>query len=102
MPRKSPYAINLSPKERQELCARSRKYTSSYFQVIRAKIILLAAAGLENKEIGRKLAVPRQIVSKWRKRFFENRMAGLEDYPRHGRPCRFSPSNNDGSKSARL
>jgi hypothetical protein len=35
--------------------------------------------------------VPRQVVSKWRKRFFEERLAGLHDQPRHGRPPVFSP-----------
>ena len=102
MPRKSPYIIILSDLEKQELERKARKYTSQYFTVIRAKIILLAAQGLENKEIGLKLDIPRQIVSKWRKRFFEKRIEGLNDQPRHGRPCRFSPSSHDGSKSTRM
>ena len=58
---------------------------------MRARVILLASEGLENKEIGERLELPRQIVSKWRKRFFEDRLAGLQDRPRQGRPCRFSP-----------
>jgi DNA-binding NarL/FixJ family response regulator len=45
---------------------------------MRAKIALLAADGLSNKEIGLRLDLPRQIVSKWRKRFFEKRLAGLQ------------------------
>jgi len=69
----------------------ARKYTSPYYEVLRAKVILLAAEGLENKEIGERLDLPRQIVSKWRKRFFEQRLAGLQDRPRHGRPCCFPP-----------
>lgn len=35
---------------------------------------------------------PRQIVSKWRKRFFDKRLAGLEERPWGGRPARFPPS----------
>ena len=69
----------------------ARKYTSSYRDVIRAKIALYAAAGLDNDEIAARLDTPRQIVSKWRKRFFEERFGGLEERPRGGRPTRFSP-----------
>lgn len=91
MPRKSPYYIKLSDDERGRLASQARKYTSSYRDVIRAKIILLAADGLENDEIARRVGTPRQIVSKWRKRFFEEGFSGLEDQPRRGRPARFSP-----------
>ena len=41
----------------------------AYFQVIRAKIVLLAADGWSNKEVGERLDVPRLVVSKWRKRW---------------------------------
>ena len=91
MPRKSPYHISLTNNERGALKEIARKYTSPYYDVIRAKVILLAAEGLENKEIGKHLDLPRQIVSKWRKRFFYERMAGLHDRPRQGRPRSFSP-----------
>ena len=57
--------------------ARVRKYTSPYRDVIRAKIVLLAAQGLSNDRIAARLDTPRQIVSKWRKRFYENRFPGL-------------------------
>ena len=91
MPRKSPWLIELSTEERERLEAVARKYTSSYRDVIRAKIALYAAAGLGNDEIATRLDTPRQIVSKWRKRFFEERFRGLEERPRGGRPARFSP-----------
>ena len=58
---------------------------------MRARVILLASEGTENKEIGERLELPRQIVSKWRKRFFEERLDGLRDRPRQGRPCHFPP-----------
>ena len=93
MPRKSPYSIVLTANERALVEAWARRYTSPYFHVIRAKIILLAADGLSNKGIAERLDVPRQIVSKWRKRFHEHRLAGLEDEPRAGRPPDFSPSS---------
>ena len=91
IPRKSPYFINLSFHEKSALQQIARKYTLPYFMVVRAKAILLAADGLENKQIGEKLDLPREIISKWRKRFFDERLDGLYDRPRRGRPSRFSP-----------
>ena len=91
MPRESPFVIELSDAERTRLEAMARKYTSSYREVIRAKIVLYAAKGLENDEIAQRLDTPRQIVSKWRKRFFQERLAGLDERPRRGRPAEFSP-----------
>ena len=90
-PRHSPYVIALTADERAALEARARKYTSPYRDVIRAKIVLLAAEGLGNDLIATRLDTPRQIVSKWRHRFFEDRMPGLEEEPRGGRTARFSP-----------
>jgi transposase len=81
----------LSEQERAELESRARRYTSPYRDVIRAKIILLAAQGIDNDVIGGRLDMPRQIVSKWRQRFFLERLAGLDEQPRGGRPARFSP-----------
>ena len=91
MPRESPYQIVLSDQERDELEARARRYTSSYAQVIRTKIVLMAAEGLRNDQIAARLDTPRQVVSKWRKRFYEQRLAGLDDLPRVGRPPAFPP-----------
>ena len=90
-PRHSPYVIELTADERAALETRARKYTSPYRDVIRAKIVLLAAEGLGNDLIAARLDTPRQIVSKWRHRFFEDRMPGLEEEPRGGRTARFSP-----------
>ena len=92
MPRSSPYVITLTAKERRVLEARAHQYTLSYRDVVRAKIVLLSAEGLENKQIGERLDMPRPVVSKWRKRFFLERLAGLEDRSRRGRPSAFSPS----------
>src|SRR5438067_7524761 len=94
MPRKSPYIIKLTRKERAELVERSRRCTSTYRQVIRAKIVLLAGKGLANDVIATWLGTPRQIVSKWRQGFCILRLSGLEEQPRGGRPARFSPQCN--------
>jgi transposase len=66
---------------------------------VRAKIVLLAAEGLENTAIGQRLDMPRPVVSKWRHRFYRDRLAGLEERPRGGRPSTFSP--NDDAWAAR-
>ena len=91
MPRQSPYLITLNRGEKSVLEDVANKYTSPYFKVVRAKIVLMAAAGLRNDQIAERVSLPRQIVSKWRKRFFEERLEGLENLPRSGRPPRFSP-----------
>jgi len=97
MPRISPYEIVLNAEERRELEDTARKYTSPYKEVIRARIVLYAAEGLQNDAIASRLDTPRQIVSKWRKRFFEERLDGLRDEPRRGRPARFSPQHRGRS-----
>jgi hypothetical protein len=92
MPRTSPYTVRLSSAEKSYLETMARKYTAPYRSVIRAKIVLLAAQGRPNDQIAASLSLPRQIVSKWRKRFCQERLAGLEDEPRTGRPVD-SPSS---------
>jgi hypothetical protein len=91
MPRTTPFSITLTTHERATLEELARKYTSPYFHVVRAKVILMAAQGLRNVQIAQRVSLPRQIVSKWRKRFFEERLEGLENLPRSGRPPSFSP-----------
>ena len=91
MPQKSPFAIKLGAEERRILEERARKYTAPYFRVVRAKMILLAAQGLGNDEIAARLDVGRDVVSQWRKRFCEQRVAGLEEHARSGRPRAFPP-----------
>ena len=91
MSRTSPYLIRLSSTEERELTKRATKYTLPYFLVVRARMILLAAEGLSNDDIASRLDTRREIVSLWRKRFFEERLAGLEDRLRPGRPRAFPP-----------
>jgi hypothetical protein len=91
MPRKSPFRIELCPAESIELRRRATKYTLPYFDVVRAKMILMAADGMDNDEIAARLDTRREVVSQWRKRFFKERMAGLEERARPGRPRVFPP-----------
>jgi hypothetical protein len=91
MPRTSPFVIHLSSAEELELQRRAGRYTLPYFQVQRAKMILLASEGLSNDEIASRLDSRREVVGRWRKRFFVDRLMGLEEQARPGRPRTFSP-----------
>ena len=90
---RKPYRIKLSRQEEQTLQSRARKYTLPYFVVLRAKMILLAAEGWPNDAIAAALSVGRDVVSLWRKRFFHERLDGLEERPRPGRH-RISPQRS--------
>src|SRR5881296_1511210 len=87
MPRLSAFMITLSSAEEAELRRRAGKYTLPYFQVQRAKMILYAAEGMPNDEIAACLDTRREVVCLWRKRFFADRLAGLEE---HARPVQQS------------
>ena len=92
MPRRSPYRIELTDEQRTALESLARSYTLPYRQVIREQMVLLAAQGLRNDQIAERVNCRREVVSQWRKRFFEQGMAGLEDRPRRGRPPTFPPT----------
>ena len=62
--------------------AMAREYTAPYRDVVRARVTLFAAAGWRNDLIAARLDMPTQHVSKWRKRFCKERLAGLIDRPR--------------------
>ena len=96
------FHIDLGTEDEAILEALARRYTSPYRDVIRAKIVLYAAEGLSNDEIAERLDTPRQIVSKWRKRFFQEGFAGLEELPRQGRPGIFSPRYRRRRKGPRV
>jgi len=87
----TPYRIELSDDERSVIEQRSRSSNAPYRQVIRARIVLYAADGMENAEIAKRLDSTREFVSRVRKRFSEERLKALEERPRPGRPPRFSP-----------
>ena len=102
MARKSGFVIELSGEERAELERRVACYTLPHKVVVRAKMILYAAEGQTNTEIARRLETAADVVGRWRRRFFEERLAGLEDRERAGRPRRFPPGANRRGESARL
>src|SRR5438876_3528398 len=99
---KSPFEIALSGEERAELERRVACYTLPFKVVQRAKMVLYAADGQSNTEIARRLETAAEVVGRWRKRFFEQRLAGLEDRERAGRPRRFPPGAGGRGEGAGL
>ncbi len=99
---KSPFEIELSEEEARGLRSRAGRYTAPHGEVLRAKIVLLAAEGRTNAEIARRLDCALRTVSLWRKRFFEERLEGLADRPRPGRPRRFPPGRGRAGEGDRL
>jgi transposase len=89
MSRRSPYVIVLSDADRAVLVARARAYTAPHAEVVRAKIVLLAAEGQPNTVIARRVDVHVDVVSRWRGRFATEGLAGLGDRKRTGRPRSF-------------
>jgi transposase len=79
-------AIVLDDAQRQKLQELKRGRCVSVRLVERAEIILLAADGLEDKQIGKSMGIPRQKAGRWRKRYAQLGLPGIEkDAPRPGR-----------------
>ena len=79
--------IVLTGDERAELTKLSRSKLSSVRLAQRARIVLLAAGGMQNKDISVQLEVGRVQVSRWRERYAQSRLAGIErDLPRGAPP----------------
>jgi hypothetical protein len=99
---RSPYEIVLSSEERAELERRVACYTLPHKVVQRAKMVLYAAQGLTNVEIARRLETAPEVVARWRRRFHQERLVGLEDRARLGRPRRFPPARDRPGHGDRL
>jgi transposase len=87
---RSPFQISLRASERRALKRAARSQAAPHRQVVRARIVLDAAAGLPNALIARRVGVAPNTVRKWRKRFCTHGYAGLRDRPRPGRPRVFA------------
>ena len=86
----SPFVIILSVEEHQELTSRAHRARTAHRDVLRAQIILAAADGRTNAAIAADLGLHVDTVRKWRRRFCGERLAGLADRSRTGRPRQFS------------
>jgi transposase len=79
--------ITLTDTDRATLERWSRSRSTEARLVERARIVLLAAEGRENQDIASELGITRATVGRWRARFSERGVAGIEkDAPRGGRP----------------
>jgi len=80
--------INLTPEERESLMKLARSGLTSVRLAQRARIVLLASTGMQNQGIAAELDVGRVQAGRWRERYAESRLAGIErDLPR-GAPAR--------------
>jgi hypothetical protein len=102
LPRKTSIVVDLTKGEREELERVSRSQRLPHRAVVRANLILLLAAGESISSVSLKVRLARRIVMKWAERFLQNRVGGLVDAPRSGRPARFSPSDRHVSGEAGL
>jgi Helix-turn-helix domain len=99
---RSRYQIVLSDEERRELEHRAACYSRPHREVLRAKLVLYAAEGLSNVEIGERLQMLPELVGRWRRRFYEERIEGLSDRQRAGRPRRFPPARGRPGQGDRV
>ena len=76
--------VRLRPKIRKVLEARCRASSTPQSDVKRAQIVLLAAEGRSTRSIAKEVGVQPRIVSKWRHRFVDHGLAGLNDRPPPG------------------
>src|SRR5215469_1183631 len=81
-------AIELTAEERAELEGLANRRRTAQGLARRARIVLAAAAGMENQVIAQTIGADANTAGKWRRRFAEHRLDGLYDEPRSGAPRR--------------
>lgn len=87
----APIAVTLDERKALQSSANSR--TTPYRQVQRARLVLLAAEGMANTAIAQEVGLSRTMVVQWRQRFIAQRLTGLEDRPRPGKPKQYSDAD---------
>ncbi|MCA1680963.1 MAG: helix-turn-helix domain-containing protein [Actinobacteria bacterium] len=102
MPRTSQHQIELSEAERVELERRAVTVTLPWRVVQRARIVLYAAEGMQDIDIAARLDCSPDSVARRRQRFCAERLDGLEDQARSGRPRRFPPARGRRGQGDRV
>ncbi|MCA1678715.1 MAG: helix-turn-helix domain-containing protein [Actinobacteria bacterium] len=102
MPRISRHVIELSADERAELERRAVTVTLPFRVVQRARIVLYAAEGMQDIDIAARLDCSPDSVARRRRRFCAERLDGLEDQARSGRPRRFPPATGRRGQGDRV
>ena len=96
MPRLAPTPLHLSAREREELHALTNRHNTAQQTALRGRIILLADAGKNHREIARELNISRDMARLWRQRWLESTATDrpvaerLADAPRPGGPATFT------------
>ena len=92
MPREAPRIV-LGPYELLDLRRLARAPSTPQALAFRVRLILRCASAPSptNDDVAAELGCDADTVSKWRRRFRQQRLAGLADRPRSGRPAAFSP-----------
>src|SRR4029453_4416306 len=95
MPSPTAVPIVLTDDEREQLLAWSRRPSSAQALAVRSRVVLACAdsAGAPNGMIAEELGGSRNMVKKWRNRFAADRLDGLLDEPRPGRPRTISDAD---------
>jgi transposase len=97
--RRSPFEVRLCSEDRTVLEERASSRSAPHSEVVRARIVLLAASGAQNIDIAEQVGVCVDVASRWRKRFCQQGLAGLKDRPRSGRPRMFGSAVVAGVKA---
>lgn len=93
-------AIELTVPERRELESLARAHRTGQAMARRARMVLAAAGGLENKAVCTEVGADANTVSKWRRRFAPHRLDGLLEEPRPGTPRKIG--DNEIAETIRL
>jgi transposase len=93
MARTKTHPIVLTPEERGVLERLMRSRTVAYRTARRARLVLLSADGATDQEVARQVGIGVATAQRWRSRFVAERLAGLEERPRRGRPPRYAEAD---------
>ena len=78
--------LEVDEQQSKQLEAIVRRASSTQSHVMRARIVLRCAKGLDNEDVAEELGTTGQTVGKWRRRFIADGLEGLFDAPRLGAP----------------